>query len=181
MRKVLYILGQLNDSDMEWIRSVGIKRHVSPSEVLIEKGVPIDAVYIVLDGTLSVQAQGDRGSEIARLGSGDVVGEMSYIDDRPPLATVVALAPSLVLAIPREKLTPKLEKDFAFAARFYRALAVFLSYRLRDTVGMLGYGTSRQMPEESQESLDDSLLDTVYLAGARFDRLLKGVTDTSAG
>jgi CRP/FNR family transcriptional regulator, cyclic AMP receptor protein len=106
MRKVLYILAQLNDSDMEWIRAAGDKKYLSAGDVLIERGVPIDSVYIVLDGKLSVRAAGDN--EIAHLGSGDVVGEMSYIDERPPLATVIALEPSLVLSIPRAKLTVKL-------------------------------------------------------------------------
>jgi CRP/FNR family transcriptional regulator, cyclic AMP receptor protein len=176
MRKVLYILGQLSDSDMDWIGSVAVKKLLSPGEVLIKQGQPVDAVYIVLEGNLSVRAQGDSESEIARLGSGEIVGEMSFIDARPPLATVVALEFSLVLSVARTHLTTKLEQDAAFAAHFYRALAIFLSYRLRDTVGMLGYGAHRQVSQVSDEELDDNLLDTVHLAGSRFERLLKTVS-----
>jgi CRP/FNR family transcriptional regulator, cyclic AMP receptor protein len=174
MRKVLYILGQLSDGDMEWIGSVAAKKYLSPGEVLIKQGDPIDAVYIVLEGTLSVRAQAD--TEIARLGSGEIVGEMSFVDARPPLATVVALEVSLVLSIPRTRLTAKLDHDATFAAHFYRALAIFLSYRLRDTVGMLGYGAQRQAPQETELELDDNLLDTVHVAGSRFERLLKSVS-----
>ncbi len=176
MRKVLYILGQLSDSDMEWIGSVGVTKYLAPGEVLIQQGQPIDAVYIVLEGTLSVRTYNDSSSEIARLGSGEVVGEMSYVDSRPPMATVVALERSLVLSIPRPRLNAKLEQDAAFAAHFYRALAIFLSYRLRDTVGMLGYGAGRQVSHASEDELDDNVLDTVHLAGSRFERLLKSVT-----
>jgi CRP/FNR family transcriptional regulator, cyclic AMP receptor protein len=174
MRKVLYILGQLSDSDMEWIGSVAVKKYLSPGEVLIKQGEPIDAVYIVLEGLLSVRAQAD--SEIARLGSGEIVGEMSFVDARPPLATVVALELTLVLSIPRTRLTAKLDQDTTFAAHFYRALAIFLSYRLRDTVGMLGYGAQRQVSQGGDVELDDNLLDTVHLAGSRFERLLKSVS-----
>ena len=173
MRKVLYILGQLSDADMEWIGSVAVKRYLAPGEVLIKQGEPVDAVYIVLEGTLSVRGQAD--SEIAQLGSGEIVGEMSFVDARPPLATVVALEVSLVLAIPRTRLNAKLEEDTTFAAHFYRALASFLSYRLRDTTSMLGYGAQRQVSPVSDAELDDSLLDTVHLAGSRFERLLKSV------
>jgi CRP-like cAMP-binding protein len=178
MRKVLYILGQLSDSDIEWIGSVAVKKYLAPGEVLIKQGEPVDAVYIVLEGSLSVRAQSDSDSEIARLGSGEIVGEMSFVDARPPLATVIALELSLVLSIPRTQLTAKLEEDAAFAAHFYRALAIFLSYRLRDTVGMLGYGVQRQASQASGVEMDDSLLDTVHLAGSRFDRLLKSVSET---
>src|SRR5438094_850101 len=114
MRKVLYILGQLSDSDIEWIGSVAVKKYLAPGEVLIKQGEPVDAVYIVLEGSLSVRAQSDSDSEIARLGSGEIVGEMSFVDARPPLATVIALELSLVLSIPRTQLTDKLEEDAAF-------------------------------------------------------------------
>jgi CRP-like cAMP-binding protein len=174
MRKVLYILGQLSDSDIEWIGSVAVKKYLSPGEVLIKQGEPVDAVYIVLEGTLSVRTQADI--EIARLGSGEIVGEMSFVDARPPLATVIALEVSLVLSIPRTRLTAKLDRDASFAAHFYRALAIFLSYRLRDTVSMLGYGTQRQATQETELELDDTLLDTVHVAGSRFERLLKSVS-----
>ncbi len=176
MRKVLYILGQLSDADMDWIGSVGGKKLLSPGDVLIKQGEPIDAVYIVLEGNLSVRTHGD--SEIARLGSGEIVGEMSFIDTRPPLATVVALDISRVLSISRDALIDKLEHDSTFAAHFYRALAIFLSSRLRDTVGMLGYNASRQAPMMIEDELDANLLDTVHLAGSRFERLLKTVSAT---
>jgi CRP/FNR family transcriptional regulator, cyclic AMP receptor protein len=176
MRKVLYILGQLSDADMDWISSVAVKRYLSPGEVLIRQGEPVDAVYIVLEGILSVRTEASSTSEIARLGSGEIVGEMSFVDARPPLATVVALERSLILSIPRTRLTAKLEQDPLFTAHFYRALAIFLSYRLRDTVSMLGYGSQRQASPESDAELDESLLDTVHLAGSRFERLLKSAS-----
>ncbi len=178
MRKVLYILGQLSDADMDWIGAVAVRKYLSPGEVLIRQGEPVDAVYIVLEGSLSVSVQADNESEIARLGSGEIVGEMSFIDTRPPLATVIALEQSLVLSVSRTLLTAKLEQDASFASHFYRALAIFLSYRLRDTVGMLGYGANRPLSQEKDEELDDSLLDTLHVAGSRFERLLKTVSAT---
>jgi len=60
--------------------------------------------------------------------------EMSFVDARPSAATVTAVAPSLLLSIPHEQLAIKLEGDEGFAARFYRAIAMFLSSRLRTAV-----------------------------------------------
>jgi hypothetical protein len=43
---------------------------------------------------------------------------MSFIDARPPSATVQALDNTIVLAVPRRELAAKLEQDAEFAARF---------------------------------------------------------------
>jgi CRP/FNR family transcriptional regulator, cyclic AMP receptor protein len=172
MRKVLYILGELSDTDTEWLITTGRKEQLSAGDVLIYQDRPIDAVYIVLDGSLSV-GTGRGGREIARLGAGEMVGEMSFVDARPPSATVTALEQSIVLAIPRPRLVSKLEQDAGFAARFYRALAIFLSNRLRGMVSQFGYGREQQAAADSADELDANVLDNVYLAGSRFDHLLK--------
>jgi CRP/FNR family cyclic AMP-dependent transcriptional regulator len=175
MRKVLYILGELSDSDVEWLIATGSKERLLAGETLINQGTPITTLYIVLDGQLSVcTARGDRESEIARLGSGEIIGEMSFVDSRPPSATVKALSDSVVLAIPRSALLDKLQEDTDFASRFYHALAIFLADRLRGMVSLFGYGNERVPVEETNAvELDDTILDNVYLAGSRFDRLLK--------
>jgi CRP/FNR family transcriptional regulator, cyclic AMP receptor protein len=61
------------------------------------------------------------------------MGEMSFVDQAPPSATVQAMEPSFVLDIPRRRLNAKLAEDAGFAARFYRALSMFLAARLRAT------------------------------------------------
>jgi CRP/FNR family cyclic AMP-dependent transcriptional regulator len=175
MRKVLYILGQLNDGDIEWLIANGRPRQLEPGAVLIREGQPVEALYIVLDGALAVSAAASSDAEIARLGAGEIIGEISFVDTRPPAATVVALQPSMVLELDRAMLYAKLEHDPWFAARFYRSVSVFLADRLRNTVGQLGYGAAPQRMSdlESQGELDAGVLDNVHLAGARFDRMLK--------
>ncbi len=177
MRKVLYILGQLSDSDVEWLIATGSKNRLCAGEVLINQGTPITALYFVLDGQLSVRTVcSDRENEIARLGSGEIVGEMSFVDSRPPSATVKALTDSTVLAIPRSLLLAKLQQDTEFASRFYHALAIFLANRLRGMVSLFGYGSEPHITEQADadaDELDANVLDNVYLAGSRFDRLLR--------
>ncbi|MHB8520227.1 MAG: cyclic nucleotide-binding domain-containing protein [Limisphaerales bacterium] len=175
MKKVLFIFGELDDLDIDWMTATGRKERIPAGTALIQEGKSVGALYIVLDGSLSVLVGQANGREIARLGPGDIVGEISFVDARPPSATVKARDNSVVLAVPREKLAGKLQKDTAFAARFYRALAVFLSYRLRNTTLQLGYGADQILPVQMEEKdeLDANLLDNVYLAGARFDRMVK--------
>jgi len=171
MRKALQLMGNLDDLDIEWMAEHGVQQFIAAGTVLIQEGEAINSLYVVLDGRLSVRTAAMDGREIASLFSGEIVGEISFVDSHPPTASVIALQDSRVLGIPREVLTDKLAKDKAFAARFYRALAVFLADRLRVTVGRLGYGSQQQDADPDQ--LDDSSMDEISLAALRFDDLLK--------
>jgi CRP/FNR family cyclic AMP-dependent transcriptional regulator len=173
VRKALLFLGILNDTDVDWMIGAGIRQDVPAGGVLIEEGKPIESMFVVLDGKLVVSTAATGAKQIARLLCGEMVGEMSFVDSRPPSASVTALEKSFVLAISRARLASKLEQDVQFAARFYRAVASFLSDRLRSTVGLLGYGEGHQLDDASQyaDELDPDTLDNLSIAGARFDLL----------
>ena len=100
------------------------------------------------------------------------------MDARPPSATVRALEDSTVFAVPRAALAQKLATDLGFASRFYRALAIYLSTTVRERHRTLGYGDEAalaQAQEDDDDELNPAVLDTVYLAGERFDRMVKRV------
>jgi CRP/FNR family transcriptional regulator, cyclic AMP receptor protein len=181
MRKVLFLFGQLNDDDVEWMLANGTKRTIPEQGVLIQQGVVSDSVFIVLEGRLAVWLKPRRGPEreIARLNAGEIVGEMSFVDARPPSATVRAVEDSTVFAIPKSALSAKLAADQGFAARFFRALAIFLSTTVRERHQAIGFGSDLVGPEEpgdeedEADELDANVLDGVYLAGERFNRMVR--------
>ena len=92
---------------------------------------------------------------------------------------MTALTDSVVLAIPRDQLSTKLDRDPSFAAHFYRALGVFLATRLRNTMAGVGYGTSDSLEagEESVDEIDPELLESISLAARRFEVLLSRFSD----
>jgi len=175
MRKVLFLFGQIGDQDIEWMLQVGRKETVPRGQVLIRERHAFDAVYIVLDGAFSVTVSALEDREVNRLGCGEVVGEMSFVDARPPSATVTALENSTVFAIPRSHLAERLEQDMAFAAHFYRAICLFLSDRLRSSETPMGYDSGQELDAdvEYQDELNPGVLDNIHLAGSRFDAMLK--------
>ena len=79
---------------------------------------------------------------------------MSFVQEQAPTATVTALEASVVFEIPQTMLHKKLDADREFAARFYRALSMFLASRLSSTVGRLGYGEAGSAEEEEIEDDD---------------------------
>lgn len=168
MKKVLYILGELDDDDAEWLARAGAHRKVPAGTVLIHQGRQIDAVFFVTAGTFSVTTAG-AAEAVAEVGAGEVLGEISYVDRHPPTATVTAVEDSAVLAVSRSALTEKIEIDPGFAGRFYKAVAVFLAERLRSTLRQLG----GEAEEDETAEMDLLSLDSVSRAGVRFERILQ--------
>jgi CRP-like cAMP-binding protein len=171
MRKALYILADLDDTDVRWLVENGRRRFVSGGETIIAEGEPIDTLYIVVAGELAVTTR--AGMLVAKLATGDIVGEMSLIEKRPPAASVTALGEAEVLCVPQAAIRARIQTETAFAARFYRALAVFLSDRLRTAVSRLGYSNGeRDVASEAENELDEGVLDTLHVAGDRMRRML---------
>jgi CRP-like cAMP-binding protein len=173
MRKVLFILGQLSDSDVDWLAKNGKREKVRQGTELIRYGVRIDTLYFVLDGAMEVLT--NKGVRLAAVAAGDVLGEMSLVDSAPTAAAIKVTNDAHVLALPMEKIRAKLVTDVGFAARFYKAVSLFLADRMRNTIRRMGYEDG-DAPDASMgeiDEIDPEVLDNVHLAGARFERMLK--------
>jgi CRP/FNR family cyclic AMP-dependent transcriptional regulator len=173
MRKALVILGELSDGDMDWIAQAG-RCHVAPpgTPIIVEQQA-VQSLFIILDGLASVTV---RGNEVARLAAGEILGEMSLLETRPPTASVTPEVATTLLAVSHAELRRKLKDDIGFGCRFYHALAVLLAQRLRQTtISSIGYGQAAPSADEADDDdeIDVGILDNVHLAGVKFDKLLK--------
>lgn len=168
MRKVLFIFSELADSDVEWLASAGERQRLAAGETLVGLGTQVQNIWFVLEGELSVLAA--AGSAIAKLASGEVIGEMTLVDPATTTVSVVGASDARLLRVPIAAVRAKLAADQGFAARFYRALCVFLAARLRSTTRQMGYGAA---DADARDELNEDLLDHVHIAGARFDRMMK--------
>jgi len=180
VKKTLFILGQLRDRDLDWMLEIGKKVELPAGTELIHEGQYINAVYFVLQGVLGVYSAGYGDKPYARIGLGEIVGEMSFVSPRPPSATVRAIENSIVFSIPRMQLASKLAQDSAFAANWYQALAFFLADRLYAWIDRLALDQNEgHMLETSNEDvIVPNVLDTYTLAGSRFQRMLDRLLET---
>ena len=70
-------------------------------QVLFYEGDPGDALYGIVEGEVSVAAEGPPRVEMARLGPGSFIGEVALMTDQPRSATVSATQPTELLRIDR--------------------------------------------------------------------------------
>lgn len=111
-------------------------RTLSPGDVLFQEGEYGDALVIVADGSLSVQVRrGDGPVEIARVGRGELVGEMACVDPAPRSATLVALSPVVVAELSRDALRALRDGAPAVSALVVGAVIREVTRRLREIEG----------------------------------------------
>lgn len=74
-------------------------------ELLFREGDPSDALYVIVEGEVSVQGDGPPRVEMSRLGPGAFLGEVALMTDQPRTATVACVVPAELLRIDRHTLS----------------------------------------------------------------------------
>src|SRR5512137_2527794 len=83
----------------------GVEVAAGAGEVLVHRGEPGQAFWVVLEGTVEVRLTGEDGVHLplARLGAGATFGEMALVTGDPVSADAVALTPVRLLRYPAER------------------------------------------------------------------------------
>lgn len=85
------------------------KLYFEPNEVLFQEGDPPTGIFLIEDGTVEVFRQsGARSVTMARLGRGDVVGELALIEGIPHTRGARALTHVTTLKVDPEELAQNL-------------------------------------------------------------------------
>lgn len=102
-------------------------------ESVILEGKPPGRVFLLLSGLLSVYIEGLGGerTELTRLGPGELIGDVSWLDNCPASASVRTLENSLALSIDTRRLDDLLAAEPRLAAPMLRAVAALNAARVR--------------------------------------------------
>jgi CRP/FNR family transcriptional regulator, cyclic AMP receptor protein len=94
-------LGALDPEQSAALRERAIPRRFRKGQSIFHEGGPSDRVVVLLSGRAKVSTLTGEGKEVvlAFRGPGDLLGELSAIDDQPRSASVEAIEPVEALAI----------------------------------------------------------------------------------
>jgi CRP-like cAMP-binding protein len=114
----LAILAAMNADDQQLLEAVGVEVEVPAGKVLIERGHPGAGLYVILEGTVLVDAsEGTR-----ELGEGVVVGERALLSaDGTRTARVRTKTDVRLLAVDRIEVERLSAEDPEFARRLTEA------------------------------------------------------------
>lgn len=122
------LMARLGREQIDRIAGFGEIESWNPGEEIVSEGSLGDALYLVLTGSVRVEA---AGHALADLESGDFFGEMSLVEPAPRSATVLAVEPSYLFRLPHDALRQLLIDEPAATSALLIQIVKTLSERLR--------------------------------------------------
>lgn len=129
----LSLFAGLKDEVTEGIGRLARRIELDDGQMVFHEGEPAKEMLVVRDGQLDVVKSAAGGGEacIARLGAGDVVGEMALIDIQPRSAAVRARGRAVVIALDAADLASVYREDKQAYTLLVLNIAREISLRLR--------------------------------------------------
>jgi CRP-like cAMP-binding protein len=123
-------LESLTDEEAAELHAVGRQRTYPPAVTVFHEGDEAGPVLVILRGRVKVATIGGSGREaiVALRGPGDLIGELSAIDDGPRSATVTTLESAEALLVPGSAFAALLERRPRIALVILRLVAARLRY-----------------------------------------------------
>jgi signal transduction histidine kinase len=168
-------LGAAPREELAWLATHGSVRILAAGEALSHKGVPVDGLYVLLSGHVSLWV--DRGSgpqKIIEWQTGDVTGVLPYSRLVNPPGDAIAQEPTEILALDRNQIRALTHECFEITSILVRTMLdrarLFTSSDLHNekmiSLGKLSAGLAHELNnpasaiERCASLLEDRLEDT---------------------
>jgi signal transduction histidine kinase len=168
-------LGTAPREELAWLAAHASLRHLSAGEVLSHKGMPVEGLYVVLSGHISLSVNRGAGlQKIIEWQAGDVSGVLPYSRMVNPPGDAIAQEPTEILALDRKHLRALTHECFEITSILVRTMLdrarLFTSSDLLNekmiSLGKLSAGLAHELNnpasaiERSAALLEDRLDDT---------------------
>lgn len=158
--KEIEIFAKVDDSCLEKLTSLFTERNHDKGVKIINAGEPVDGLYLLEEGEVSVSIPGFEGV-LATLGAGTSFGELSLFnaDDAASATVTISSDTACMKFCPRASLMDALAEDPLLAAGFYHGSALLVAGRLR--------GTNQKISGEISKSIKmaGGLIDEISTSG----------------
>lgn len=123
----------LTPEDRQELMRIAEQVPIQRGQVLIEEGQGLSVLFLVVQGLLGVRmAREGVDIEVAVLGPGEIVGELSFVSLEPASATVVGMEDGAALRFDLDELRAMTGELPGTGARLFHSLALVLARRVRE-------------------------------------------------
>jgi CRP-like cAMP-binding protein len=121
------------EAERDRVEAIGEVKHIREGGHLIRAGETDSTLFAIEDGHLDIIGIDDGQQRVfATVGPGDVLGEVSFLDDSPRTVSVIAGEDTTVRAWDKRTLSEALAFEPQLLAKFAVAMCELLVERLRD-------------------------------------------------
>lgn len=133
--KQISLFKEMTDHELEIVMKKVFEKPYKKGSTLFVEGMSGEVLYIITEGSVEITKKKKGGGEVevARLGQGEIVGEMSLIDSGLRTASGRTGTDSKLVVITKKSFNEMLESDPAIAAKILMELLRVVSKRLRET------------------------------------------------
>ena len=133
------IFADLTQSELIEILHILHERTFATGETIFTEGEPGLALYVVFRGEVEIGKANLQGKgRLARLGPGEVFGEVSFLDGGARSATATATSRTDLIGFYRTEIMDLLQRKPLLASKILFALAGQISLRMRAMLHMMG-------------------------------------------
>lgn len=126
-----HLFKSLDEAGRKDLIESGFVMRFEAGDMLLRQGDPGDTMFLVLEGTVRVETETPGGTiQLAELGRGACLGEVSVLTRGPRTATVSALSPVTTVTFARHRV----ERLLAQHPRVRALLEALIAGRARDAV-----------------------------------------------
>ena len=129
------IFNSLSTRELRTIYSIAHQRTYQENEFVFRKGQPGAAMFIIRSGEINIVDHDEKQQEnvIATLDRNTFFGELALLDDSPRSASAIATSNTDICAFFRTDLDRLLTAAPHIGLKVYRALAIIIGIRLKNT------------------------------------------------
>jgi CRP-like cAMP-binding protein len=139
----------LTGNDWALIADKAARRQFKAGDPIVQRGRRTHGIYVLLTGTAAVHIAGQGPAR--NIGAGEVCGEISFLDELPATANVVANEGVEALYLDKPLLQSLIELFPHMGSRFHHSLAAILSRRLREMIGPQAGASEPILPTASSK------------------------------
>lgn len=122
----------LTQSELDKVAQLCTEKSYPTGGIIIQQGDTGDELYIIQEGQVEILVMGIKPERpVVVLGKGQILGEMSLLDEGFRSATGRAAAPTIVQSIRGDQFTQLTSQDHHIGYIVMRNLAADLSFKLR--------------------------------------------------
>jgi CRP-like cAMP-binding protein len=146
----------LDEDERRILSRTGSHSMVVPDSVLITMGTVNRALFVVMSGSVSVERTDVTPPvELARLGAGAVIGEMSFVDGSKTSATVRTVENSEIFELAFDRLHEILAQHPRLAAKLWHNFSVELKRRVDKTNDLVKQYVDRAQVQQDNAAYAD--------------------------